>query len=78
MMDCTDRHFRYLIRLVTRHTLLYTEMVTSAALVHGRRDHLLDFSEEEHPIALQLGGSDPASWPGAPASRRTAGSTRST
>ena len=58
MMDCTDRHFRYLIRLVTRHTLLYTEMVTSAALVHGRRDHLLDFVEEEHPIALQLGGSD--------------------
>ena len=58
MMDCTDRHFRYLIRLVTRHTLLYTEMVTSAALVHGRRDHLLDFAEEEHPIALQLGGSD--------------------
>jgi len=59
MMDCTDRHFRYLVRLVTRHTLLYTEMVTSAALVHGRRDHLLDFAEEEHPIALQLGGSDP-------------------
>ena len=60
MMDCTDRHFRYLVRLVTRHTLLYTEMVTSAALVHGQRDHLLDFAEEEHPIALQLGGSDPA------------------
>ena len=59
MMDCTDRHFRYLVRLVTRRTLLYTEMVTSAALVHGRRDHLLDFAEEEHPIALQLGGSDP-------------------
>ena len=60
MMDCTDRHFRYLVRLVTRHTLLYTEMVTSAALVHGRRHRLLDFAEEEHPIALQLGGSDPA------------------
>ena len=59
MMDCTDRHFRYLVRLVTRRTLLYTEMVTSAALVHGRRDRLLDFAEEEHPIALQLGGSDP-------------------
>ena len=59
MMDCTDRHFRYLIRLVTRHALLYTEMVTSAALVHGRRDRLLDFAEEEHPIALQLGGSEP-------------------
>ena len=60
MMDCTDRHFRYLVRLVTRHTLLYTEMVTSAALVHGGRERLLDFAEEEHPIALQLGGSDPA------------------
>ena len=59
MMDCTDRHFRYLVRLVTRRTLLYTEMVTSAALVHGRREHLLDFSDEEHPIALQLGGNDP-------------------
>ena len=59
MMDCTDRHFRYLIRLVTRHALLYTEMVTSAALVHGRRDRLLDFAEEEHPIALQLGGGEP-------------------
>ena len=59
MMDCTDRHFRRLIRLVTRHTLLYTEMVASAALVHGRREHLLDFAEEEHPIALQLGGSEP-------------------
>ena len=59
MMDCTDRHFRYLIRLVTCHALLYTEMVTSAALVHGRRDRLLDFAEEEHPIALQLGGSEP-------------------
>lgn len=60
MMDCTDRHFRYLVRLVTRRTLLYTEMVTSAALVHGRRGRLLDFAEEEHPVALQLGGSDPA------------------
>ena len=60
MMDCTDRHFRYLVRLVTRHTLLYTEMVTSAALVHGGRERLLDFAEEEHPIALQLGGGDPA------------------
>ena len=59
MMDCTDRHFRRLIRLLTRHTLLYTEMVTSAALVHGRRAHLLDFAEEEHPIALQLGGNEP-------------------
>ena len=59
MMDCTDRHFRYLLRLITRRTLLYTEMVTSAALVHGARERLLEFSETEHPIALQLGGSDP-------------------
>ena len=59
MMDCTDRHFRFLVRLVTRNALLYTEMVTSAALVHGQRNHLLDFSEEEHPVALQIGGSDP-------------------
>ena len=60
MMDCTDRHFRYLARLVTRRTLLYTEMVTSAALVHGPRERLLEFAGEEHPVALQLGGSDPA------------------
>ena len=59
MMDCTDRHFRYLTRLVTRHALLYTEMVTSAAIVHGCRDRLLDFAQDEHPIALQLGGSEP-------------------
>ena len=59
MMDCTDRHFRYLLRLVTRRTLLYTEMVTSGAIVHGRRHHLLDFADVEHPIALQLGGSEP-------------------
>ena len=59
MMDCTDRHFRYLVRLVTRHTLLYTEMVTSAAILHGPRERLLEFNREEHPIALQLGGSEP-------------------
>ena len=59
MMDCTDRHFRYLIRLVTRHALLYTEMVTSGAILHGDRERLLEFSDDEHPIALQLGGSDP-------------------
>ena len=59
MMDCTDRHFRYLLRLVTRRTLLYTEMVTSGAIVRGQRHHLLDFADVEHPIALQLGGSEP-------------------
>ncbi|MBO9405870.1 tRNA dihydrouridine(20/20a) synthase DusA [Shimia sp. R9_1] len=59
MMDWTDRHCRYLHRLLSKHTLLYTEMVTAPALVRGGAVHLLDFSEEEHPVALQLGGSDP-------------------
>jgi len=59
MMDCTDRHQRYLMRLLTRHTLLYTEMVTTGALIHGDREVLLGFDPKEHPIALQLGGSDP-------------------
>ena len=59
MMDRTDRHCRYLLRLITRHTLLYTEMVTTHALLHGDRDRLLGFNSSEHPVALQLGGSDP-------------------
>ncbi|MFD3191817.1 tRNA dihydrouridine(20/20a) synthase DusA [Sedimentitalea sp. HM32M-2] len=59
MMDWTDRHCRYLHRLLSRQALLYTEMVTAPALVRGRALHLLDFSAEEHPVALQLGGSDP-------------------
>jgi len=59
MMDWTDRHCRYLHRLLSRETLLYTEMVTSAALVRGGALRLLEFSPEEHPVALQLGGSDP-------------------
>jgi tRNA-dihydrouridine synthase A len=60
MMDWTDRHCRYLHRMMSRHTLLYTEMVTAPALVRGGAMHLLEFNSEEHPIALQLGGSDPA------------------
>ncbi|MDR9394974.1 MAG: tRNA dihydrouridine(20/20a) synthase DusA [Roseovarius sp.] len=60
MMDWTDRHCRYLHRLLSRRALLYTEMVTAPALVRGNALHLLDFSPEEHPVALQLGGSDPA------------------
>lgn len=60
MMDWTDRHCRYLHRLLSRETLLYTEMVTSPALVRGGALHLLDYNPEEHPVALQLGGSDPA------------------
>ncbi len=59
MMKCTDRHFRYLARLLTRHTLLYTEMLTPDAIILGYRQRLLGFSPEESPIALQLGGSDP-------------------
>lgn len=60
MMDWTDRHCRYLHRLLSARTLLYTEMVTAAAVVHGDADHLLRFDGAEHPVALQLGGSEPA------------------
>ncbi len=60
MMDWTDRHCRYLHRLMSQHTLLYTEMVTAPAIIHGDRDRLLGFDVAEHPVALQLGGSDPA------------------
>lgn len=59
MLDLTDRHCRYFHRLLTKRARLYTEMVTTAALVHGDVPHHLDFSLEEHPLALQLGGSDP-------------------
>jgi len=60
MMDWTDRHCRVLHRQLTRRALLFTEMVTSPAVIHGDRDRLLGFSAVEHPLALQLGGSDPA------------------
>ena len=60
MMDWTDRHCRYFHRLMTHRAMLYTEMVTAAAIVHGQVARLLDYSEAEHPVALQLGGSDPA------------------
>ncbi len=60
MMDWSDRHCRYLWRLISRHAVLYTEMVTTGALIHGERARFLDFNAEEHPLALQLGGSDPA------------------
>ncbi|RLA15217.1 MAG: tRNA dihydrouridine(20/20a) synthase DusA [Gammaproteobacteria bacterium] len=59
MMDCSDRHSRYFLRLFSKNILLYTEMVTAAAIIHGDRDYLLGFSEEEHPVAVQVGGSDP-------------------
>jgi tRNA-dihydrouridine synthase A len=60
MMDWTDRHCRALHRLLTRRALLFTEMVTSAAIVHGDRERLLGFAPNEYPVAAQLGGSDPA------------------
>jgi tRNA-dihydrouridine synthase A len=59
MMDRTDRHFRYLVRLITKETLLYTEMITTWAILKGPRDQLLAFDPSEHPIALQVGGDDP-------------------
>ncbi|MCO6385548.1 tRNA dihydrouridine(20/20a) synthase DusA [Aliihoeflea sp. 40Bstr573] len=59
MMDWTDRHCRYFHRQMTRHALLYTEMVVADAVIHGNRDRLLGFAPDEHPVALQLGGSDP-------------------
>ncbi|MEY8713432.1 tRNA dihydrouridine synthase DusA [Mangrovibacter phragmitis] len=59
MLDWTDRHCRYFLRQLSRHTLLYTEMVTTGAIIHGKGDYLA-YNEEEHPVALQLGGSDPA------------------
>jgi tRNA-dihydrouridine synthase A len=59
MLDWTDRHYRYFARLISRHTLLYTEMVTTGALIHGDRERFLAFDPSEHPLALQLGGSDP-------------------
>jgi tRNA-dihydrouridine synthase A len=59
MMDYTDRHCRYLLRLVNPCALLYTEMVTAQALAHGNVERLLGFDPSEHPVALQLGGSDP-------------------
>jgi len=60
MMDWTDRHCRFLHRQLTRRSLLYTEMVVADAVIHGARERLLGFDVEEHPVALQLGGSDPA------------------
>lgn len=60
MMAWTDRHERFFLRLITRHAHLYTEMITSSAILHGDRQRLLGFSDEEHPVALQLGGSVPA------------------
>lgn len=59
MLDCTDRHARYFLRLFSKNILMYTEMITSKAILFGDKSYLLDFDETEHPIAVQLGGSDP-------------------
>src|SRR5690348_9350624 len=59
MMDWTDRHCRYFLRQVSSRAFLYTEMITTAALIHGDVDRHLAFSPEEHPVAVQLGGSEP-------------------
>ena len=59
MLDWTDRHCRYFLRQISQHALLYTEMVTTGAIIFGKGDYL-GFNQEEHPVALQLGGSDPA------------------
>ena len=59
MMKCTDRHYRYLARILTKRSMLYTEMLTTDALIYGKHDQLLTYHPSEHPIALQLGGNDP-------------------
>jgi len=59
MIDWSDRHFRYLVRLLSKEALLYTEMITANAIIHGPEERLLAYSPEEHPISIQLGGSDP-------------------
>ena len=59
MMDWTDRHCRWFHRRLTKNTLLYTEMVVADAVIHGPRERLLGFDDIEHPVALQIGGSDP-------------------
>ncbi len=78
MMDWTDRHCRVFHRRLSRRTLLYTEMITARALIHGDADHLLRHAREERPLALQLGGSVPDELAAAVASRATAASARST
>ena len=60
MMDRTDRHYRYFMRQITPGTLLYTEMVTSQAILHGDQQRLLGFTPAEKPLVLQVGGDDPS------------------
>ena len=77
MMDWTDRHCRYFLRLVSPRARLYTEMVTTGALQFGNVPRHLDFDPAEHPVALQLGGSDPLHLRTAPSSVRRGATTRS-
>ena len=73
MMEWTDRHCRYFHRQLTTHARLYTEMITAPALKHGDVPRHLDFDPAEHPVALQLGGSDPADARARGEARRTLG-----
>ncbi len=73
MMDCTDRHDRYFLRLITGRALLYTEMITTGALVHGDRRRFLCHHPAEHPLALQVGGGDPAALAASAALAEAAG-----
>lgn len=77
MLDWTDRHCRYFLRLLSRQTLLYTEMVTTGAIIHGKGDYLA-YSDEEHPVALQLGEAIRLSLRSVQNLRRLAAMTRST
>ena len=70
MMEWTDRHCRYFLRLISKATFLYTEMVTAEAVLYGDRERVLGFSPQEHPVGLQLGGSDPAKLAEAAQDRR--------
>ena len=58
MMDCTDRHDRFFLRLISKNVMLYSEMVATKSAIHGDRDKILGFRNEEQPVALQVGGSD--------------------
>jgi len=78
MMDWTDRHCRHFHRLISQYTWLYTEMVTTGALVYGDVERHLRFNDEEHPVALQLGGSDPKILPFPPNWARSGATMRST
>jgi tRNA-dihydrouridine synthase A len=76
MMDWTDRHCRYFHRKLSRHARMYTEMVTTGALRHGDVHRHLRFDRAEHPVALQIGGSDvPLYWPTPPSSARSTATT---